>query len=74
VTGLPSPWGVNEILNTLTPMVAQSSDDASLTTNGTFAVCVPPADTAELPVPPELPPPQAMSEPASDVAIINLIV
>ena len=40
VTLLPPPCGTSAIDRTFTPMVAQSSDEASLTITARFAVCV----------------------------------
>src|SRR5580700_8013533 len=62
VTLVPPPCGTRAILSTLTPMVAQSSEDASLITIGTLAV-VPWDPDVELNrlEEPEEPPPQAVS-------------
>src|SRR5471032_1468279 len=54
VTGVPPPWGVKEMESTLTPMVAQSSVEASLT----VVVSVPFWGVGLRGVDAELPPPQ----------------
>src|SRR5665213_2255521 len=62
VTLAPPPCGTRAMLSTLTPMVAQSSEEASLIAIGTLAV-VPSAPDVE-PMraeEPEEPPPQAVS-------------
>jgi hypothetical protein len=41
VTGLPPPCGTSEILRIFTPMVAQSSEEASLTIIFTLPFCDP---------------------------------
>jgi hypothetical protein len=48
VTALPPPCGIRAIESTLIPTIAQSSEEASLTTTGTLADCDPPL----LPPPP----------------------
>jgi hypothetical protein len=42
VMGEPPPWGVSATLRTLTPIVAQSSLEASCITNATVPFCVAP--------------------------------
>jgi hypothetical protein len=60
VTLLPPPCGMSAIDMILTPMVAQSSDEASLTITASFAVCGVEVDVLVV-EPPELsdPPPHA---------------
>src|SRR5215469_13795197 len=53
VTFAPPPCGTIAMLNTLTPIVAQSSEDASLSNNGTAAwVCAADVDMGSDPLPP----------------------
>ena len=68
VTLAPPPCGMSAIDMILTPMVAQSSEEASLTITARFAVCVGVEDVVLTAEPPELsepPPPHAASSVAA---------
>ena len=77
VTLPPPPCGMSAIDMIFTPMVAQSSDEASLTITARFAVCVGVEVVVPTGEPPELsePPPHAASSVAamqSDNARVEL--
>jgi hypothetical protein len=78
VTLLPPPCGMSAIDMIFTPMVAQSSDEASLTITARFAVCVAVEVVVLAAEPPEElpdPPPQAarsMAALQSDSARVEL--
>src|SRR6266480_673295 len=66
VTGAPPPCGVREMPRILTPMVAQSSEEASLTTRGTLPDGTAGGGEVVTELAPE-PPPQAVSVTARPV-------